>query len=157
MLVTFPTPLNVNLFWHMMISNLIEVRQLVDHMVVIVEVDDPWPDPLREAGEVPRDLGESIVDHQDGAPVPSMPDATAEGLNKSWSFKTQTHLWYHGNRWNLKKILILEVTFWTKNKTNLKRFLLTQSKIKIGLLDWALETPGFRTTLFRSECLAVRS
>ena len=62
------------------VSNLVELDQFRHHVQASVVMNDPGSDPLGEAVQVSGDLGEPVVDHDDGTPVPSVADATAEGL-----------------------------------------------------------------------------
>ena len=53
------------------------------HLAVIVVMHDTRSDPFWEAVQVSGDLGEPVVDHDDGAPVPTVADAAAEGLGQN--------------------------------------------------------------------------
>ncbi len=62
------------------ILDLVKLGQLLYHVVVVLEVDDPGPDPLREAVQVSIDHGKPVVHHNDRTPVATVPDATAKSL-----------------------------------------------------------------------------
>ena len=61
-------------------TNLVELDESLHHVQVVVVMDNPGSNPLGEAVQVPGDLGEPVIDHDDGAPVSTVTDAAAQGL-----------------------------------------------------------------------------
>ena len=61
-------------------DNLVELDESLHHVQVVVVMDNPGSNPLGEAVQVPGDLGEPVIDHDDGAPVSTVTDAAAQGL-----------------------------------------------------------------------------